>query len=222
MDQQKIFHDLVSSESHRIRANLEGFLTESFPPEFRALAEQLIVEVGDISARVLLLEKAAEIGLLSSDPFAAGPLLNARITLDASKLCNDATWPVEHLPDGKPLCWTKEPTWQIALPLLRNRALLLCLNFHYIIKPSFLRRMTFAIDGVPLKHKVKKVDDEFMASIIVPDATSFSPSYIQLSLPEVCSPAELDQGDDTRELGIALMKITTRPATFVERLRHRS
>lgn len=222
MDQQQLFYDLVSSESNRIRANLESFLTQSSSPEFRALAEQLIVEVGDISARVQLLEKAAEIGLLSSDPFAAGPLLNAQMTLDASKLCNEATWPVEHLPNDKPLCWTKEPTWHIALPLLRNRALLLCLNFHYIIKPSFLKGMTFAVDGVSLKHKVKKVDDEFVASIIVPEACSFSPSHLRLSLPEVCSPSELNQGDDTRAMGIALMKITTRPATLVQRLRHRS
>lgn len=213
------FYNLIGQEAARIRAQLAPFSHTGNSIALQGMSEQLISELSDISARVLLLEQLAEANLLSQDAFAHGPLLKASLSLTVSDLFDaDMCWPIEEVGAGEHLTWMKRSQWYKSLPMLRVKPLLAKLKVKHTIKHEYLKQLSILVDGVKLKHKVSRVNDAFILCFIIPESESFGVSTIEVQLPQVHSPASLKQGEDPRELGLALQELTTAPASFSQRL----
>lgn len=210
---------LVHSEIDKLNELIEPFLQEGSAPTNETLM-QFVRLMAELSARVNLIEQAAEQQLLAENPLDVGPLLLGALTIPASRLDVDGLHMPENELDDESLCWTQKPDITVRLPLFRPKCKRLRVYFQSIIKPEYTKSLHLEIDGEQLRHRIRKMQDSLCIECIIPPASDLAMSELSIKLPDVHSPKELGVSDDNRKLGIALDKICVDdvPGSFLTRL----
>ncbi|XSG85247.1 MAG: hypothetical protein ACPW60_00635 [Methylohalobius sp. ZOD2] len=216
------FSRLTQSETHRVREMMRPYL-DGGQPGSREAMEQMIRILGELGARVSVIEQAAEQQLLADNSLAAGPLLYGELTLPCNEIDGGNLYDAETDGNGERIRWTRSEELSLRLPLFRNGEKRLRVYFGAIIKSEYSRSLQILIDGAVVTHKVRKTKQGLCLECRLPKAKNLALTNFTLRLPAVHSPAQLGGSSDQRMLGIAIRQISVEdaPATFVPRLLRR-
>lgn len=205
LEDLRYLSDLAARESDRVFANLQPCLDESVPAAAASAMQQLAISVGELAARVQILESALELRLAEPDPFSSGPLLYGAHQIQVEELVQELEC---HAPEvgesGRTRLWTRGAAMQFHLYANRSRPKFVRLWFEAIIKPEYARKLELQVDGYRQKHAVLSRAGQYAIEWKLDENEDLGPTKIDISLPDVHSPAGLGASEDHRQLGIAI------------------
>lgn len=222
---RKFLGELATIERERLLSALRSSGSaegEVAPGVSGATLDQLT----ELATRIRLLERTAELGLLSPDGQGKELLsLYSEGKVDVMHLDTDSEF--SDTPEssaGTTFLWTQTPKLEFRLPVQRLRLRYLRIRFASIIKTEYAREARLSIDGVPMTYWIGRSGSDHFFECAVPVSENLVPSRIVLEIPAVHAPSELGLSDDSRPLGIAIVaaEYSSRPeASLFSRVRAR-
>jgi len=201
----RYFSTLAKNESDRIAARLRPFLDESVPAGSALAIQQVASCVGELAARVQILESALELKLADPDPFSGGPLLRGAGHIGVEDLARQRDChAAEGDETGRKMIWTRSAEMHLHIYATRFTQKFARLFFQAVIKPEYARKLQVTVDGRKQKHAVLRQDGQYAIEWRLPETADLDRTEISIVLPGIHSPAELGVGEDYRRLGIAI------------------
>ena len=208
-------------EINRLSDRFNHFIDAASLPTSVAssLVTELSAQLGQLSARVKLTEKA--IGSLQSKHQSETVVWTAGERNDDDPQSSEhrerqgqmtATCDLmapEFSANGISFCWSgSNPEIQFAFTVKRRVELQLKIRLFALIKLNYLKRMKILVDGEHLKHSFGLEGPYYVARCIVPAAATSDRTLLKIVLPDTHSPAELATTNDNRKLGLAITNIS--------------
>lgn len=218
LDNIRHVNQVLRAEVDRVATELSEFLDSlALPEETKGrIIDRLSREIGQVSAKVSLLEQAARafdvhnrgasrtelvsaVGATSPSPTIEFPI--------ALYQGNKNLLPLEHTATHIAYNWTADdPQTEFGFVLDRSRKMEMKIHILALIKPEYSRKMKIIVDGNHIKHKFFKSGDAYIARSILPVSEGSERTMVRMVLPGTFSPEALGGGEDGRKIGVALIK----------------
>lgn len=202
-----VFSRLVSQETSRYQKLLEPYQSEDAEFASAGSIEQMTRILGEVSARLSVIEQAAELGFAFESDLFSKPRLFGTVSLDVDTLDIGGLHGLEQDNEGNEFRWTRVKEISFELPVNRIHKKRLQIYFSHIVKKQYRRQAKITIDGCNQKHKLRRTRSGFCWECEIPPFTDLATTKVTVSIPEVHAPSELGHNDDTRLLGFAISKI---------------
>ena len=206
------FHAMVVSEAANLRHRIRQDSGSDVATQLEALIEAVATTLGEVSARVRLIEQVLAAQDLQDgvrELPAAGVDLPDECELSADQLGSTSNLlALEHSADGVGFRWTGEdPRTTFEIPVSRATRRGLKINVVAVVKPEYLQAIELRVDGQSVPVGVSYDGSEHCLSANLPERGQRGITRLELRLPATHSPSEVSDSTDARKLGVAISSI---------------
>jgi hypothetical protein len=212
----QISREEIEQSADRMRISVSEAALQT--ADANALIDELSTQLGNLTAKVILTEKAVQSLRSECKPPKKEKNISVVETADnraadshitTNQLAgNKNLYPVEISTNGISYLWSgADPEIQFSFSLDRSNPLEMQIRLFAVIKRQFLRELQIIVDGEPVKHHSRRSGGMHVISCQIPAISGNRPTVLTILLPATYSPNELVGSPDRRKLGIAINEI---------------
>jgi len=217
------FAGLTNAEISRVRAQLAAVSPERESGDRDPGIERLAEELGRLSARLVILEEAAELKLLGEVQHAIADDSDSNAQEQLIDAIYDPSFfhHIETDDQDRRFAWTRTDDFSFQPDVGSHCPKYLQIYFVAIIKSEYAKRLRLSVNEQTLPHIIYKAGNELCIEGRLRRLHPKGKITIRLQLPASHPLSTLEAGDDWRELGIAISRVVLTEqsaAPFVKRL----